>query len=343
MNKKIKLLFIALIAITIFTTACKNKSNQNLSSKKTSKNIVKSLDFSYFPAETTVLAIVDFQSIFNIKAFQPMLKKLFSKVKESNSLDLSELNSLSAFINIKDFKNNPLSNAAIILDGINLSKLKKMPKAPKTEKFEGLDINIYDDNTGFVVIGNKTIGGTLISVKNAISLNKGKSKNLASTPRNNDFKEIISKLNNSQLNLIFVSNEKTDSEIKNFFSKPQFFMLKEFTDNLKSAGFGIKVDNKNIDFTLVMKSSKDGVKSLASLANTQLNQIKPNLDKQLTNLKAIVTPSGINIIKNMVNTVKIEEKNEFLVISFRLTMKDAMKIPEIVMALGLIPAKGKLK
>lgn len=343
MNKRVKLLLIALIAILISTPACKNKSKQNFSSKKTSKDIVKSLDFSYFPAETTILAIVDFQSIFSVKAFQPLLKRLFTEVKKSSNLDLSELNSLSAFINIKDLRNNPLSNVAIILDGIDLSKFKKMPKAPKTEKFEGLNINIYDDNTGFVVIDKKTIGGTLVSVKNAISLNKGKSKNLASTPRNNNFKEIISKLNNSQLNLTFVSNEKTEPEIKKYFNKPQFFMLKTFIDNFKSAGFGIKIDNKNIDFILVMKSSKDGVKSLASLANTQLKQIKPNLDKQLTNLKSIVTQSGTDIVKNVIKTIKIEKKNEFLVINFKLTMKDAMKIPEIVMSLGLIPANRNLK
>ena len=338
-----KFLLLMILTAILATTACKKNSDKKISAEKASENIAKSLDFSYFPADSTVLAIVDFQSIFGVEAFKPMLKNVFDKVKENNGLDLSELKSLSAFINIKNLKNNPLSNAAIILDGIDLSKLKKLPQAPKTEKFEGLNIHIYDDNTGFVVIDKKTIGGTLVSVKNAISLNRGKSKNLASTPKNNDFKEIISKLNGSQLNIAFVSNEKTDSEIKKFFNKPQFFILKTFIDNFKSAGFGIRIDNKNIDFTFVAKSSKDGAKAISDLANSQLKQIKPNLDKQLSSLTAVITPSGTDIIKNIVKTIKIENKNEFLTINFRLTMKDAMKIPEIVMTLGLMPARGKLK
>jgi len=333
--KKFFLFFIVLTIMIVTTTACKNKVKQPLNAKQSSKNLVKSLDFSYFPAESTVLAIVDFQSIFSVKAFRPMLVKFFDEIKKTTEIDISELKSISAFVNIRNLKNNPLSNAAVIIDGIDITKMKNFPKAIKTEKFEGLNINIYDDKTGFVIVDGKTIGGTLISVKNAISLNKGKSKNLASTPRNNDFKDIIAQLNGSQLSLAFVSNEKTDAEIKKYSEMPQFMMLKTFFNDFKSAGIGVKIDDKNIDFIIIAKSSKEGAKTLATLANTQFIQFKPMIDNQLKLFQSKITTKGVEIIKNIIASLKIKENKEFISIKFTLTMKDAMKIPEIFMSLGL--------
>jgi hypothetical protein len=338
MNKHFFL--IILIITTIFvTTNCTNKDSKNkINAKESSENLSKTLDFSYFPAESTVLAIIDFQSIFSVKAFQPMLQKAFNEIKKKSGLDVSKLKSLSAFINVKDFKNNPLSDAAIILDGIDITKAKNFPKAIKTEKFEGLNINVYDDKTGFVVVGGKTVGGTLTSVRNAISLNRGKAKNLASTPKNNDFKSIISKLNGSQVSLSFVSNENTDAEIKKYSNNPQFYLIKPFIDDFKAISFGIKADEKKIVFTIIAKSSKEGVKFLESLIKTQLKQFQGTaLDSQLKPLEMVITRDGTQIIKNMIETIKIEAKEEYLSIDFVLTVKDALKIPEILMLLGITP------
>jgi len=342
MKKQFFLLLILIFSLS-FTISCKNKSDKKvIDDKKISKNLAKELDFSYFPAEATVIAVIDFQSIYNVKAFGNMLKEIFDEIKKENGIDVSKIKSLSAFLSIKDFKTNPFSNAAIILDGINISKVKNFPEAIKTEKFEGLNISIFDDKTGFVFVDKKTIGGTLVSVKNAISLSKGKAKNLASTPRNNDFKNIISKLNGSQISVSFVSNKETDIEIKKLASNPKFSLISNFLNNLKSAAFGLKIDDKNISFIIVTKSSREGVEALAALANLQIQQYSSSmLEAKLKMFEPVITTEGVNIVKNMLSTLRVKGNGEYLTASIHLTVKDAMKLPEIFMKLGLTPISKK--
>ena len=175
-------------------------------------------------------------------------------------------------------------------------------------------------------------------MKNAVSLSKGKSKNLASTPRNNDFKELIAKLQGSQVIFLFVSNAKTDEEIKKISSEPSMVLIKSFWDNLKSVGFGTKFEAKKISFFILLKSSKEGINALYGLLKPQLDNFNPAV---LMTLNALITPQGTEIIKNLIKTIKLTKNNEFLNISFYITEKDMKKIPEILLMLGMSPLNNK--
>jgi len=336
MKKQVLLLLVLVFSVTFISCTKNEKKKETKKAKESSKSLAKALDLSYFPAEATIIGVIDTQSIFKVKAFKPIITKVNDILKKDTGLSLIKIKSVSAFLSIKDFKNNPFSNAAIIIDGLNLGKAKKFPQSIKKEEFEGLNINVFDDKTGFVYFNKKTISGTLISVKNAISLSKGKIKNLASTPRNNDFKEVISKLEGSQLSISFVSNDETDLEIKKFAKTPKLSMFKGFFNKLKSFAIGVKVDNKKISFILVVKSSKNEVDSLSSLVNLQLQSINTaTLDAQLQSIKPIVSNDGLSIIKNIFTTLRVKGSGDFLTVSFHLTVKDAMKIPEIFLRLGI--------
>jgi len=342
MKKQILLLLVLIFSISFTSCTKKEKKEKEKEKLSTNLDLAKSLDFSYFPAVATVIGVIDTQSIFKVEAFKPMVEQVNKILKEDTGLSIKKIKSISAFLSIKNFKNNPFSNAAIILDGLNLSKVKNFPKTVKQEEFEGLNISIFDDKTGFVFFNKKTIGGTLVSVKNAISLSKGKVKNLASTPRNNDFKELISKLKGSQLSLSFVSNKETGSEIKKLSQTPKFAMFKGFLENLKSFAIGLKIDNKKIDFIIVTKSSRAEVETLATLANLQLQQVNSSvINTQLQMIKPVITDTGVEIAKNIFSTLRVRASGEFMTISFNLTVKDAMKIPEIFLKLGLTPKTFK--
>ena len=308
-----------------------------------------SISYKYIPKDANVVGYVSTKSLMKSKYFKKFiktkngkealknLKKIGVNIKKLGSVFFySNSDKVLASENPKDVKN---LDYAIVLNGINLKtfveKIANKNKNAKIINHGGF--KIYNDLEkqkneqsveAITFIKGNSILGSVTGIKKVIDAFSGKSKFAKKSIVNG----LYSKLGNPDAFIINIINEKQKIAINKALQKnqanPAMMMLgiPALSKNAEYFGLAFKLKGSTVTVKFGIKANKASIKMFTTALNMQFKNFKPMIMQQIDAYSGMVGKTGSKELKSIVNSLRITQKKDLGIISFKVNLNNVEKI-----------------
>ena len=318
------------------------------------------IKYKYIPKDASLVGYISTKNIMKSKHYKKIMKTKDGKALIADlkklGINIKKIGSMFFYSNsdkLMDSK-NPRSDvknmdAAIILNGISLEKAvkgiiakseKSKDKLAKIETYKGFKVytevkldesdNETDEipvDTVTFIKGNSVIG-TTDSVKSVIDTFKGKSFFKSGSLVN----KLYASLSKPDVFIVNIFNAKQKSLLNTTLAKSQtnpvvtMLGLAPLVKTIEVAGFTSKLKGNKVQMSIMAKANKSSIKAFTTASNMMLKQYKPMIMQQIPVYGATLGKTGVKELKSIVNSIKIIQKKDLVIISLSVNIKNVVKI-----------------
>jgi len=311
-----------------------------------------SIDYKYIPKDANLIGHIATKKLTANKHFKKFLKtkdgKDVKKKLKVMGINLNKLGSVFFYSNADKVlgSKNPEKDVkeldfAIILKGITFEKFikelaKKEKKNTKIIDFKGhkiyQDLSSEDDTNNNLkaisFVKGSSVIGSVPGVKKVIKSIKGKSTFSEKALVNKMHKAFV----NPHVFIINIINSKQKALINSAVTKnsanPVMAMLgiPALSKAAKSLGFALKLNGNKLLVQVAIQADKATAKSFITGLNMQFKQFKPMIMQQVSMYAGVLGPLGVKELKSIINSLKIVQKKDLALVSFKVNVDNVAKI-----------------